>query len=282
MSLDVKKYHDILTKENVNILREELNDLIAKLKCTNEYTEFSSTTLQFLPADATPKNAIEKYILSVYKFVAEDAGIKVEDVVGIEWWYHKSTKVEVVNIHMDCDEYEAEYNNNMISPVRGTVTYLGDCDQAPTCLFDIEQRGSDPTDISDNSSGSAYSYAKAGSLLSFDGKLLHGVIPPQKEMERFALMFNIWDRKLEERTWRNHRHWIREDFNTEGKEINFNTDSAKSVELAEVKDNLMVTIMEYPFKNWRAMAQILFPASMPKEDFVMTKHNTIVKKEYTQ
>lgn len=142
----------------------------------------------WLDAGAEPKNVIERYVLKAMESLGHtDAG-------GYEWWIHDSGDGEGNNAHYDKNEEIWEKEGIIVSPVKGTVTYLSSSGQ-PTNIVDIKPKTNSHTDIKEECSFFIWSYPSEGNIMEFDGKLLHGVPPGNPNDDRITLMINVWESK---------------------------------------------------------------------------------------
>ena len=194
MSIDAHVYRNVLDKNQVQILKEELLNL--------DVDNQNICSTYWLWKDEEPQNAIERYVLASYQNVIKDSNINEEDVVGFEWWVQYVKGNAYFPLHFDCDEVMSQSDPSiakMVNPLRGTITYLDDIDEAPTVVFGVKQLSDEVSDFEDSCNGVAYSFPTSGKMLSFNTKYLHGVFPlPSYPIPRMAIMYNLWNRRLSE------------------------------------------------------------------------------------
>ena len=280
MSIDAHVY-DIMSEEQVRKVKDELVWLEDNIDTVGDGF--------WLDITAEPKNTIEKYILSTYKKVIADSNIDESEVVGFEWWHHHAIRdTEVISIHFDCDESKSNAldrsNTRMVTPLRGTVTYLEEPNQAPTVIFGIKQESEAVSGISDNIKNVAYSYPKKGRLLSFDGSYMHGVFPPKTRMIRMTLMYNIWQYRLPE--FANHSEsseWpactSRDACPYEADNIDLEvTVGDKINSVLDKQGNYKKVKICYEHHNFRAKTIIPFLETKPENNFIEIECNNEVEK----
>tara|TARA_R100001510_G_C7639918_1_gene197639 strand:+ start:391 stop:1233 length:843 start_codon:yes stop_codon:yes gene_type:complete len=278
MSIDAHVY-DIMSEEQVRKVKDELVWLENNLETVGDGFWLDKT--------AEPKNTIEKYILSTYKKVIADSGIDESQVAGFEWWHHHAIReMDVIDIHFDCDEHKSTARNStgMVTPLRGTVTYIEEPNQAPTVIFGIKQESESVSDISDNISNVAYSYPKKGRLLSFDGSYMHGVFPPKSPMIRMTLMYNIWQYRLpeladhsEDSDWpadksRDACPYVADDIDLEV------TISEKQKPVLDESNDYKIVDIYYNHKHFRATTHVPFVETKPENNFIEIECNNEVIK----
>lgn len=142
----------------------------------------------WLDAGSEPQNVIERYILKVTKSLGH------EDVGGYEWWIHDYGDGQGNNPHYDKNETIFQETGKVFSPKKATVTYLATCGQ-PTNICDIKPIENDPREIAEECNFFIWSYPTEGTIVQFDGKLLHGVPPGNPNEDRITFMINIWEKK---------------------------------------------------------------------------------------
>ena len=266
MSLDAHAYKNILTDEQVKILKDELIWLENNLEQAGDGF--------WLDKNHEPTNAVEKYILSTYKTVLKDSNINESDVVGFEWWHHYNVECcDYVDIHFDTDESKSNSDNpEMFTPLRGTVTYIEEPNQAPTIIYGIKQNSKEISDISENIENVVYSYPEKGKLLSFDGKYLHGVFPPSSPITRMTLMYNIWSYRLPEL-------FQPQILNTENKNMYVDIEKAvKEYPVIDSTDEKKIVDIYYSWDTFRATTHLPFRPEKGNNNLIEIECNNKVIK----
>ena len=142
----------------------------------------------WLDVTSEPQNVIERYILKVTKSLGH------EDVEGYEWWIHDYGDGKGNNAHYDKNESVFRETGKVFSPKNATVTYLAPCG-SPTNICDIKPIANDKSEIVEECNWFIWSYPTEGTIIQFDGNLLHGVPPGDPNQPRITFMINIWDKK---------------------------------------------------------------------------------------
>lgn len=111
---------------------------------------------------------------------------------GIEFWTQRRPLGASMHLHWDCDQERARLRSKLAMPFLSVVIYLDDAG-GPTLV--LEQR---PADGFDRVTQGALVWPHAGSLLSFDGQMLHGVCGLEGGADgafRETLLLNFWRRR---------------------------------------------------------------------------------------
>jgi len=177
-------------------------------------SSYSSGNTFFLPANETPKCALEGLVHDIFRFHTENLKHRFDsNKSGAEWW-------SLVLDHNDDDDddddevgahFDADYGLEdaiLIHPHIATVTYFSDVG-VPTTIF---EKRSEIEDFEKEIPACYVSYPRIGKHIAFDGRLLHAApsdivyMPRHKNHtdrakrrktynesgKRISLLVNIW------------------------------------------------------------------------------------------
>ena len=134
------------------------------------------------PSEDTPRCGLEALALRVLALhlgrLSDPAAHLSEALVGAEWWVQaRDGGGEDMPVHWDCDEVVKETEGVHIPPYLATVTYLSPLG-APTLVLPVSTDAWGHAKLAppESAQGAYASFPVVGKHMSFDGRLLHGVI----------------------------------------------------------------------------------------------------------
>ena len=152
--------------------------------CTSVFTaratgvgeELSEGCTFWVPADATPKNALERLALEIFSFHARDATFDASKS-GAEWWTQVIDPEDDIGLHWDRDYDLQEAQGLLLHPHIASVTYLNaPPEAAPTLVLECPSPLLESESPCGPISGAIACWPVSGRHLAFDGKKLHGAM----------------------------------------------------------------------------------------------------------
>ena len=137
----------------------------------------SAGTTFWVPANAKPKNALERLALEIFKQHTKGCASFDPAASGAEWWTQVIDPQDDIGLHWDRDYDLEEAQGILLHPHIATVTYLNaPPGAAPTIVLECPS----PFLASDSPCGDVPSavacWPEQRRHLAFDGRLLHGAM----------------------------------------------------------------------------------------------------------
>uniref|UniRef100_A0A7S3AEW8 Uncharacterized protein n=1 Tax=Haptolina ericina TaxID=156174 RepID=A0A7S3AEW8_9EUKA len=191
---------DLLPTDLVTETTKSVSSYLSDELCPPD-VEGALCSTHWLPIEHLPQHTLEASVVAVGETIIRLAS--VQDVVGFEWWLQEQWPGDLPKeLHTDADVSIGSSQASVRYPLMSSVLYLSETG-GPTAVFDQRSVGGVLEPISP--SAVALAFPRPGSLLMFDGSLLHCVLHPPSllatmptEMKpRRTLLVNLWARKPE-------------------------------------------------------------------------------------
>jgi len=148
---------------------------------------------RWFPDGQYPRTALEEVMIRLKSFVKPGPHFK-----GFEWWVQVIKPGEPLGFHVDKDESVASNKHYLVHPIWSSVFYVTDVGGGTLIPDQWSPAGSgyEP----EQPSKGWWVFPEQNKFMTFNGSLLHGVIPGKpngRETERITFLVNFWAEKPE-------------------------------------------------------------------------------------